>query len=768
MKRKLAVFILPLVMAVILLGSWYLHTDTLKDARGAIELAQSNRFFLIAQDVAQQIRRGMVLGKPLEHFGSMDRVLKKANQASEGILALAIGTVQGQILYKSQPDFIPRMAFHSGGTNDYQVEWTPASALLVSPIRGTDNSIQGLIWLKFSALDRNVMVQKLEAETLVPAVLGSLLASLLFLGCWFLLVRTLPPALGPDIREFSLAFTPVVVRMTLALALSLVLGAGFQSYLDNTAANRIILRGHGQNLDIIARNMQSEFEYLLSIGVEPTMLSKADNYLQAQLKDKPAIDTIALIQRNGRVIHGADLRGPWSDEQKSKPVFMDDSTGKILVPIREPHKATRVYLYLSSTINMSELNGTLLRKFGDLVGTLAIALIFILELLFLLPIMLVKGPLVLPRQPNSKPELAIHDPGVRLMRIGAHLAISGEVMVAPFANSIYQGATGLPALCYFAGIALAMVLSTRFFPPRLLRRALITGVMLLALGYGASLAAQIVTAQEPELLNTVGRLLAGLGSGTLLGLFPLSFRYLSLPDNGRHFMKFVLYGVGTAAIAGFTLAGILADTFGPPSVSIYALIQTLILAGLILRGIPAQLNESPPERRFTTDIHQGNTALVLSGFFVLVFLLADFLPLLGLRASLDATERGRILAISGLAIVLIPLVSRMALTRRTKVLIILATNSAGALAMLALALDPGILQQIIASLMGGLMLVALSLYSVKAQTKKTILHKAAEIIMIGTSYFLASMYGPQTALYLWVLALPLLAMLVLVQEIRKR
>lgn len=609
----------------------------------------------VGAEIAGQINRSLRLGKPLNHFVGMEKLLQQGQHDAANISDLAVVDRDGALLYAINQHAVPApdqiehatanlLAPSAVGDNHYLLRDQNFSYLLF-PLLSRVSSVQGYLCLSF-------------AHELMEEKQGQIIFASLHVLSWTTLLAALLLTAG-----FYFIFNRHVLqrRWVIYLFLFVVLGGaqlGYSVYNITLFQKHYLEITHNKAANMAAL-LQRDVNFLLARGLSFDALFNIDKRMEQTVERVPEIAAIDLVDGGGVAVYHA---GRIAQVPAALTRYLPLTQGGALVgQVKVTLDAER----LAATSQEIALNS---------LTVVALSFLFIMELMVLLFATLL-GPLV--QQNSALNSLAAQDmlirPATFVYIYAASLCYSFiplymAQLYQPIAGLSRELVLGLPLTVEMLAGGLVLVPVGRWIDHKGWHQAFLSGTVI-------SIGGAVVSAVAADQFTFTGaRMLMGIGYA-MVWMSAQGFVLLNAhPGKRARGISNVVAGIFSGIICGNAVGAMLAQQVGYRLV--FAVSAILIMSALVFVLLFMRHSFQPPQdkpyersdekRRLSQLFVEPQALLLLFCSLVpysvaMVGLLYYVAPLYLNQIGTTQSTIGRVIMLFGLCMIFIaPQVSRVA------------------------------------------------------------------------------------------------------------
>lgn len=606
----------------------------------------------VGGDLANKINRALRLGKPLENFIGMEKLLVQGKQTSQKLNNLSILAQDGKPLYslREQPT-IDLTATAAPRQNNSIYRQHGQHHHLLFPLQNRSENLQGYLCLSFDSDQLDSKQSQIIHSSLTVLGFTTLIASLLLvLGFYFIFNHR-------ALRR----------RRIIYLFIFAVLGGAQLTY---SLYNITLFQQHYVEITntkaiTIAQLLKRDVNFLLERGLKLDTLYKIDNQM-AQTVDRVAeIATLDIIDN-----HAATLYHAGSTQTQATRLIS-------YLPVSKHGSQVG---QIKIVLNPKVIQANTLEIALDSLTVVALSLLFIIELMIFLFATLL-APLV--RQKHHEQQLDDQDalirPATFIYIYAASLCYSFiplymQQLYHPIAGLSREVVLGLPLTMEMLGGGLALIPVGHWIDRKGWHQPFICGSII-------SIAAAILSGMVSDPVSFIGaRTLMGIGYG-MVWMSAQGFVLLNTRPNHRaRGISNVVAGIFSGIICGNAVGAMLAQHLGfRPVFVVAAALMVLSLAFTLLfmrHSFKAPLqtlnqshtNEQPEQKRLgLLHLLTDPQALLLFGCSLLPYsvgmvgLLYYVSPIYLKQLGTSQSTIGRVIMLFGLCMIFIaPRISHFA------------------------------------------------------------------------------------------------------------
>lgn len=703
LRRRPVLEVTLACLAVLLLAQTLISALSLSALNRLAADTTADRVEVVARRVAGNIENGLRLGKSLEQYFGLRDTLHNGVARLRGVQGVAVLLADGQAV--ATEGELPKDAAQLARTLDAGLARRGSGALVTMdddrvtvavPLAVAGGKSVGAVVLsaaKDGEASRRLIVDNLRVLLIVTVLVGLGLAAVF---------KYIVPLTSLAAGGRACFVVPL---------LALVLAQGVYAAYTISTFRSGWLEVTRNNVGLLAEGLQRDLNRVLGYGLEVDRLRGVEAPFARLAGTFPAVAQIELVDRDGRVLYGADARGAFDvsalPATRPRP---DDLT--LVLPLgaalADPKAHGDLVLRLSSDVIAAGVRSRVL----DAVTVVAVALVAAIEMLLLLALLMNRAfaaRATLPDGSRVGPDGASEVGRIaRPVMFGFLFAWALPLGFLPlYARSLSAGGLDLPANLLLAlpiSVEMGCGLLTSLLAGRLTDRK--GWQMPVLAGLGVSAAGMLACAAATNLLMfSAARGLVGLGYGlTWMGLQGFIVTRSPAQYRGRN-MTGVIAGLFAGHLSGAAVGAMLMEQVGFRAVfAVGAVILVMPLAGVLVlmrpymdRGrqlaaqtagrVRAHLSDTL-KLLFTRDF--GGSVIPFS--IAQVGLLSFALPLYLEAEGVAASSIGRVLMIYGLCVIYVgPLMGRVVDRSRVKKSWIVLGGLVGSLGMLGLYFNSGLL-----------------------------------------------------------------------------
>ena len=635
----------------------------------------------IGSELAGKIERALRLGKPLDNFIGMDKLLQQGQQLNPAITNLAIMTSDFSVVYTQNDISLPenndlativasakennRAKKFLRELSSYHVIRDNNNYLLFS-LCGRADVVQGYLCLSFSDDRVGAKQNELVYASVVALGIITLIAALLLASSFYFIFNN----------------KRLQRRRIIYLFLFVILGGAQLGY---SVYNIGLFQKHYVAISIdkavtMAAVLKHDIDFFLDRGVSLKALYKIDERMAQTVKRVPEISTIEIIDSSRTTLYRA------GSTDVVAPSLVKN------IPLLQHGVAV-------GTIRISLDEGVLHRKTKeialDALTLVALSFLFIMELMVVLFATLL-APLV-----NSKDDSTKLDVGEVMIRPATFIFIYAaslcysfvplymEQLYRPLWGLSRELLLGLPLTMEMLGGTFVLIPVGWWIDRKGWHQPFITGSVICVAG---SLLSGLAEGQAQFF---AARTLMGMGYG-MVWMAAQGFVLLNAkPSHRTRGISNVVAGIFSGIICGNAVGAMLAQQFGYRGVFLVAaglIVLALVFVLIFMRhnfGAPVATFCSAPERRCLRSLFFDRQALLLFGCslfpysIAMVALLYYATPLYLNQLGASQSTIGRVMMLFGLCMIFIaPQVSRFADRLEDKRPLVIAGGVLGSLSLL--------------------------------------------------------------------------------------
>ncbi len=588
--------------------------------------------------LAEDISMGLRLGKSLERFLGLRKLLSDAHASFPTAFDICVVDAAGKYLAGANPvstENIPIPTSKGWPGREAFAEDEDGLHNVASPLYARDNELKGYVVVRLK--------EKYLRENIYPAVESALRNIAIAMGATvaaMLLVLRLTPFID---RQGGLIRKNIYISFGLLFTLVLVVSA----IINHNAFRREYLKIAENSSNILALNMRGTLQRPISKGVPISLLGAVEEYFEQAAAKVSGSVLIELIRPDGQVAFSSRrvFEGKESVPGTSWDVPLSDAGGL----------AGKAPWLLRTSLSQAAFAEVMWDDILNSAGICVISLTLLFELLLLLCLIVERRRRRPPARSPTLEREAVHERCADLLRamfFVFFMALDMSITFIPlrmaelptrFFGLAPDVVMGLPvsAEVIMAGVSI-------FFAGRWISRQgtvlpMSTGLMLTGAGYlGSALA-----------LTPFGFILARAVVGAGYGLSLIAAQAFVFKSGG---LANLFAGAFAGSLCGGAVGGMLADKFGFVTTFYVAAAIMLLLAAapylLLRRGDIAREEPDASERKtgFMESLKLMNDKkflalsvfVLLPGTFLMIGVTKYFLPVFLNRADVSQANIGRV------------------------------------------------------------------------------------------------------------------------------
>ncbi len=483
MSRSLSTLVILFVFLALLLVTQVLNGGLSLLAFEKQQLSTTiSAYETIGNHLVSKIERSLKMGKPLNHFIGMKKILSEGARLSGNIDNISVLDLDGNILHSYFPEPFPDKLLVVKSLTEQEKKHVQGGGYhhLLLQLKNGDGLSVGVLCLSFAESRLKEKRQEIFKKIFYVLIVCTVVAGFVLFGG---LVVLLP--CNTDQR-----------KRYLTLLLFLVLGGGqiFCSLYNIRIFQQDYLELTNRKSQIIGRMLKQEVEFLLLRGLQLDHLVNIDKQLDQSVTEVPELAYLAIIDNRDRILYSGGDRAVHSTDftEYLEVLHQKKMVGKIEVGLNEEfvEKAVREISFDSLTI-------------------VGLSLLVILEMLLFLLAFLFP---VQQKVNRGKVEGGSVRTAIFIFIFGASLCHSFiplymEQLYRPFLDLSKDVILGLPLAMEMLGGGLVLIPVGRWIDARGWHRPFITGAFFAALGMvGSGLASD-------QIAFVLFRLVTGIGYG---------------------------------------------------------------------------------------------------------------------------------------------------------------------------------------------------------------------------------------------------------------
>ncbi len=644
MSRSLSTFVVLFVFLTLLLVTQVL-------SGGLSLLAFENQqvsttisaYKTIGTHLVSKIERSLRMGKPLDHFIGMEKILTEGARLSDNIDNISVLDTDGSILYSYLTEPFPDKLLARKGLMEQEQTHVQDGGYhhILFQLKNGDGLSVGMLCLSFAESQLKEKRQEIFEKTSHVLWICIVIAGLLLFGG---LIVLLPCNSGQKKRY-------------LALLLFLVLGGGqiVCSLYNTRIFQQDYLELTNKKSQVIGRMLKQEVEYLLLRGLQLDHLVNIDKRLDQSVSAVPELAYLAIIDNRDRILYSGGAKAVYSAgfTEYLEIIHQKKTVGKIEVGLNGAFvkKAVREISFDSLTI-------------------VGLSLLVILEMLLFLLALLFP---VQQKEKDRKIEAGPVRTAIFIFIFGASLCHSFiplymEQLYRPFWGLSKDVILGLPLAMEMLGGGLVLIPVGRWIDTRGWYLPFIAGALLAALGMVGS------GVVSDQIVFVFFRLMTGIGYGMAWMSAQGYVLQNANTENLARSISGVVAGIFSGVICGNGIGALVAARIGFDRVFFLAAVLMLLSVVFTLYFLRSTMKSPVLVRAGNLNLRSGLVKAFKNPQLTLLFscsLIPYSIGMVGLLyyvtplhlSDIDVSQSdiGRVIMIFGLCMIFVaPRVSRYA------------------------------------------------------------------------------------------------------------